>query len=208
MTKLIDITGMKFGRWTVIRKVKSKSRTRWLCRCECGTEKEIQGAGITSGRSKSCGCLRAELPMTNLLKSVTRHGKTNTPTWKSWWAMIKRCSYKNAINFERYGGRGISVCERWKNFENFLADMGERPTGMSIDRINVDGNYEPSNCRWATALEQNRNTSKTVFVELSGKKLSIAEAAEIIGVQRETIKRRIKKGIPINRKSTGENSHA
>lgn len=159
MSRLIDIAGQRFGRWTVVRKVQNGSGTnaKWACICECGTEKEVLGIVLRKGESKSCGCLALELKAERALE----HGHTShtgvSGTYASWAAMIQRCTNPNNQAWDNYGGRGIAVCSKWQNFEGFLADMGEKPTGKSIDRINNDDGYHPANCRWATPKEQANN---------------------------------------------------
>ena len=154
--KRIDLTGKTFGRLTVLELSQEKiSRSRaWLCRCECGTEKLIRSAQLRSGDTQSCGCFNVE----RRKERFTRHGGYKTPEYKSWQSMKIRCQNPNNHGYARYGAVGISVCERWQVFENFLADMGPRPAGTSIDRYpDGSGNYEPGNCRWATAGEQTLN---------------------------------------------------
>jgi len=145
----IDLTGQKFGRWTVI----CEAGQKWLCQCECGVVKKIWGHFLKDGQSKSCGCLRKDLAV----ERETKHGKCFTPAYKSWTCMKQRCLNPNSPKFSIYGGRGIMICERWMVFENFLADMGERPEGTTLDRIDNDGHYESDNCRWATIDVQNNN---------------------------------------------------
>ena len=142
--------GKVFTRYTVISRDGSDTTgARYSCKCSCGTVKTVRGSSLRSGIVKSCGCLSRFKPT---------HGMTGTPTYGSWKAMRARCLLPNNNRYKYYGGRGIVVCERWLNsFENFLSDMGERPTGMTIDRIDTDGNYEPSNCKWSTYSEQNLN---------------------------------------------------
>lgn len=171
MGKRIEIKeGQRFGRLTVIKEVKqqyyinSKPRRVFLMKCDCGNQKEISLTNFKNHNVKSCGCYQKDL-MKKHKRSQTHGHSSNidgirvlTPTYRTWTAMKSRCYNPNRSNYEFYGGRGIRVCDRWLNsYENFLEDMGRRPQGCSIDRIDVNGNYEPDNCRWATASEQSKN---------------------------------------------------
>lgn len=185
-----------FGRWTIIRQSGFTARGLKLvsCRCECGKTKTIQLSSLTrrNNPSKSCGCLRDEIS--------TTHGATNSDEYRAWKAMKNRCYYSRNIEFQHYGGRGIVVCERWINsFENFLADMGPRPSKRhSLDRFpNVNGNYEPSNCRWATSSEQHRNRRNNHLIAFDGQTKCLTEWAELYGISASTLYNRIKKGMPI-----------
>jgi hypothetical protein len=124
----------------------------WLCRCDCGTEIEVMGESLSARNTRSCGCLKQDSG------GVRKHMMSRSKTYIAWSNAKARCSNPNHPSFKHYGARGISVCERWQeSFENFLADMGEAPEGLELDRTNNDGNYEPSNCRWVTRSEQCRN---------------------------------------------------
>lgn len=155
MGKKIDLTGRKFGRWTVIKEAgKSKSGDlKWKCDCDCGNVRVVSSINLRRGLSKSCGCFKKE----RAKETSTTHGMVQTLIYKVWNAMIQRCSNPKSPNFKYYGGRGIKVCQEWLKFESFFEDMGERPEGLTLERINNNGNYEPSNCKWATAEEQSRN---------------------------------------------------
>jgi hypothetical protein len=162
-----DLSGQRFGRLVALVPAYRKPVRGWYwhCRCDCGSEKIIHGPNLTNGDTRSCGCLKKEAQKRPRPGHGRRHGHsprgTRTPTYESWAAMIKRCTNPKIKYFKYYGGRGIRVCERWRSFENFLADMGERPEGTTIDRYpDKNGNYEPGNCRWATSKEQGRNKRK------------------------------------------------
>lgn len=198
MPKLIDLTGKRFGRLTVISKEASTCQTRWLVLCDCGSERVVQGGNLKSGTCQSCGCLQRERLAHQARTRNARHGMTDSPTWSSWRAMIKRCEQPSSINYAAYGGRGIRVCERWHIFENFLADIGQRPSGTSLDRIDVNGNYEPENCRWATRSQQARNTTATPKVMFNGKDYNLSDLAELLGVSTQTIRARQRRGTPLD----------
>lgn len=154
------LTGIRFGRLIAIEKIKVKYITKYKCTCDCGNEVIIDHGSLQSGRTKSCGCLNKEKASENAYKHG-HSGYNESKEYRTWCNMKIRCYNKNHNRFEHYGGKGIKVCDRWLNsFENFLADMGNAPSSeYSIDRINNDGDYDPNNCRWATASEQINNSS-------------------------------------------------
>lgn len=156
----IDRTGAVFGRLTVIRRAPNRGRhVYWVCLCACGTVVEVKGDHLKSGATSSCGCFKVE--RTVATKTTHGHARATTvgqsPTYQSWSSMIQRCTNPKKAKWPYYGGRGITVCDRWHTFVNFLVDMGEKPEGLTLDCIDNDGNYEPGNVRWATPTEQARN---------------------------------------------------
>ncbi len=154
--------GQRFGRLITLRRDSSNKhfRTKWKCRCDCGNTISVFNFNLSKGNTQSCGCLQVERSAASHFthgESRRRNQKECSREYSSWGAMFQRCVNPNNPAYPRYGGRGISICKRWHKYENFLADMGRCPLGKSIDRINNDGNYDPHNCRWATATEQARN---------------------------------------------------
>lgn len=183
MTQRIDISGQRFGLLTAISHVKG---VRWLCSCDCGGNAVVASLDLRNGHTQSCGCFRSA----QTSKRMKKHGMTGSPTHRTWISMRRRCNETSHDQYKYYGGAGITVCERWQtSFENFLADMGERPQGTTLDRKDPKGNYEPSNCRWATQKEQMNNTSRSVKFE--GKTLT--EWSEELGIQYATLSYRLRK---------------
>lgn len=194
--------GKQFGRWTVIAEAEKTAcrRRNVSCRCTCGKTKVVQLNNLRNGTSLSCGCLRGE----QAAKRETIHGqasvKSETTEYRIWKGIITRCTNPNRPEYPRYGGRGIKVCDRWRTFANFFADMGRRPSKKhSLDRIDNDGDYQPSNCRWATASEQGLNTRRTIFLEHKGKRLSLAEWASLLNLSPYRLQRRFHAGWPVEK---------
>lgn len=179
---LKDLTGMQFGRWTVIRREGSDKYKHplWMCICECGNESCIAGAALVRGKSLSCGCLQKEM----LSNKQATHRMSHTKEHKAWLSIKKRCYKKDSQDYSNYGGRGIKVCNRWlESFENFFEDMGYAPTPKhSIDRIDVNGDYSPENCRWATPKQQANNTRFNKYVIFNGEKMTLHQVADATGV--------------------------
>lgn len=198
--------GATIGRWTVVEKshqtMTGKSRKKqayWSCRCLCGAVRNVSQHSLRQGTSKSCGCLNREA---SSIKH-TQHGGYKTSEYKTWQAMLSRCRNQNNPRFSQYGGRGISVCDRWLEYETFLKDMGKRPTkSHSLDRINNDEGYKIENCRWSLPHEQMTNRTITRFVEIDGIKVPLATLAKRYKIPANTLRFRILKGWPIEKALT------
>jgi len=188
---LLDLTGVIFGQLKVISRAENAGRRpRWFCLCSCGNEKVVLGENLRMGYTKSCGCSHKEKSS----KANSTHKKTGTVEYTAWINMLSRCYNRNKKDFKNYGGRGIEVCDRWKQFENFYADMGDRPENTSLDRIAVNGNYEPSNCRWATNLQQARNTRSNRLIEFDGRLAPLSEHCANAGLDYRSVHQRLKRG--------------
>lgn len=196
-------SGLRFSRLLVIKEdvplftSGGKPRRRVLCKCDCGKLKSVDTSRLKRGSAKSCGCstTRRSLSVTDP-KGLPTHGRSKTPEYRSWQGMIYRCFNPRKSGFSNYGGRGITVCQRWlESFCNFLEDVGPRPSpAHSMDRIDTNGNYSPENCRWATSRVQNNNQRKTLMVEVDGTKMALSLACEKLGLSRQNCARRIRKG--------------
>lgn len=158
MPQIADISGQRFGRLIAVRREVVPRRSggtlsRWVCRCDCGNESRTALGSLRRGLAKSCGCWQSDVTTARSLK----HGHAYSPTYSSWRGMIDRCTNPNNTKFAYYGGRGITVCDEWKDFRNFLTDMGVRPQGMTLDRIDGNRGYEAANCKWSTYRAQANN---------------------------------------------------
>lgn len=175
--------------WTILSDpVRSLGRFRVRARCVCGTERVVELRYLINGRSTNCGCRRTR----DLRKRSITHGQSHTPEFRIWQGIKARCRCKGQSTYHRYGGRGIAVCERWNSFELFLADMGPLPSAHhSIERLDVNGDYEPSNCVWLLHNLQGKNTTKTRFLTLGTKKLCLRDWARQLGMREATIAHRI-----------------
>lgn len=185
------MAGKRFGRLLVLdRSPISKAKIAyWYCKCDCGTKKDVNGQHLRSGRVVSCGCYGQGVART--------HGKSRTRTYRCWNGMLERCKVSASHITRNHGNRGIRVCSRWRKFENFFADMGECPSGHTLDRINNNGNYEPGNCRWATPLEQMQNTRTNHNITLQGRTLSMSAWARERGLLLGTLIGRLQRGWPV-----------
>ncbi len=198
MPAAIDITGQTFGRLTAIKrceKISGEPRL-WLFRCECGEEVKCIPWQVRTGNTSSCGCIRRELLIIRNKESLSTHRMTGTTEHTIWSKMIQRCRNPNNKSFPRYGGRGISVCYEWNDpitgFQAFYDDMGARPKGAQIDRIDNDGHYEPSNCRWVTPKQNTRNRSSSKMITFNGQTKCIAQWAEDLGIERKSLEHRLR----------------
>lgn len=182
------IIGKRFGRLTVLERLGARKEISiYRCHCDCGVETNVFRTALVPKQMQfSCGCMR--------LQMITKHGMTaggiRQKTWYTWSEMLSRCTNKDHKQFENYGGRGIAVCKRWMDFRNFLEDMGKAPDGLSIDRINNDGNYEPGNCRWTDAKTQMRNRRNTCRVQIGNEIKTLQEWSDSSGVNVNTLRSR------------------
>lgn len=195
-----DLTGQRFGKLVALKIVgkTDKNNKKWLCKCDCGNEVVVRQGCLHAGITKSCGCMRKET-----LSKIGRkygsnivHGLHETRLYKTWQNMKNRCRNPRTKQYKDYGGRGIIVCAEWQNFQPFYDWAMENgyKDNLTIDRINVNGNYEPSNCRWVTMKEQANNTRRNHFITINNETHTIAEWARIYNIKRETIKDRISRG--------------
>jgi hypothetical protein len=185
--RLIDLTNKRFGKWTALEYVRIGARSKWRCKCDCGTERLIWSNDLTHERTSNCGCTRRT------------HGMTNSREFETWNSMRKRCLRKTNHNYKNYGGRGIAVCRRWLNsFANFYADMGPKPVGAQLDRINNDGPYSPQNCRWVTPRQNANNRGNNRRLTYMGQTKTLAEWSLTLGNNANLVGIRLKQGWPID----------
>jgi hypothetical protein len=190
MPALIDLTGRQFGHLTVLQvDGKIGRHIAWLCVCRCGSERRIPGTNLVRSHTQSCGCLKVERNAARSAASIMLH-----PNYGTWCAMNARCKDEGHIEFTNYGGRGIQVCARWDSFIAFCVDMGVKPPGTSIDRIDNDKGYSKDNCRWATQKQQARNTRRTVHVEFRGERVALADLCDAFGVPHRHAARDLRAG--------------
>lgn len=199
----LDLYNKKFDRLTALFRLEEGDKTHgyWWCRCSCGKEKRVRIDQLMSGKTRSCGCLMREVNRELLLGNERTlrhaHARANkrTKSHRTWESMRQRCLNPNATGYEYYGGRGITICDRWlESFENFLADMGVRPDNKTLDRIDPDGNYCPENCRWANKREQANNRRNNNTLTYDGRTQTVAEWADEIGISRATLSSRVRRG--------------
>jgi hypothetical protein len=191
--------GHVFSRLTAVRRLGRATNgvAIWLCRCECGNEKEVTQSNLVSGNVRSCGCL--------VIDTFTTHAMTDSAEYRAWCHMKERCSNRRVHNYHRYGGRGIRVCDRWvDSFENFLADMGPRPSPeYSLDRFpDPDGNYEPGNCRWATVTQQTRNRRTNRILAFDGREQTLTDWCEELDLVPSIVSTRLRRGWTVQRALT------
>ncbi len=195
-----DLTAQRFGRWKVLKLTRTIQRSLykeavWLCKCDCGTEREVRTRLLLKGRggSTSCGCARTET--IRALQPRRTHGKSKHPLYKIWKTMRQRCNNPRSRKYPIYGGRGIKICSRWDSFEAFLEDMEKGwSVGLQIDRINNNGNYEPGNCKWSTPQEQSNNTRSNILLKIEERSMTLAEASRQYGIKPGTIRYRLRHG--------------
>ncbi len=198
-TQIKHMAGERFGRLIVqsFAKCDRNGNAMWLCNCDCGSTITVRRAGLINGGHKSCGCANRERLKSG---SVHRsHGMSKLSIYRSWRAMMTRCCNSKSQNYARYGGRGITVCKEWHSFAGFAADMSPRPEGKSLDRINVNGNYEPSNTTWSDQKKQCRNQVRNRVFTIAGKRMTLAEISEKFGIRYSLLHERLSYGWTIEK---------
>lgn len=190
---MFDLTGQKFGRLTVVDRGVNKGRSiAWNCYCDCGMEKLVTTSNLRSGSTTSCGCIKTER-LKNNNPRIT-HGKARSPTYISWQSMKTRCSNPSHKHFYNYGGKGIGYDSSWELFENFLSDMGERPHGYTLDRIDNSKGYSKENCRWASRQDQAKNTSTVKNLTFNGKTMCMLDWSKELNLPYTKIVKGVRRG--------------
>lgn len=197
--RAIDLTGQKFGKLTAIEVVETGRRRKWRCVCDCGRETAVSSDSLRSGNTKACGHCRG--PNQSAKKHGHRPQGARGGAYSSWGSMKTRCSNSNSDSFADYGARGIAYDPRWESFEAFLADMGERPKGTTLDRIDGTKGYSKSNCRWATPIEQTRNRRNARTFEYRGERLAVLEWAHRYGLTYASAYNRLARGQPLGKEN-------
>jgi hypothetical protein len=193
----IDLTGKKIGRWLVLKRVNNhKGRVAFLCRCECGTEREVLSQFLLNGQSKSCGCLNREKASERMKERNQTHGLSKTRLYTIWKNIHSRCLNKNNPVYKHYGGRGITLCDEWRDYKNFYqwSMSNGYKDDLTIDRIDVNGNYEPNNCRWADDYTQHNNTRKNVYVVYKGQRKTASQWSRELKISKCRLYRQLKNG--------------
>lgn len=195
MSKYINITGKVFGRLTAVERVKNDrhGRTMWLCLCSCGSEVKVLAYSLRSGHSKSCGCLKRDLARA----VTTTHGSSKTKTYKLWAGMKDRCNNPNNSAYFYYGDRGIGYCKAWEFFEAFSKDMGPRPRGATLERLNNNADYSPDNCVWASKTAQANNRRSNKHLTFRGTTKTVSQWSNELGIPYGTLWSRIRLGWPV-----------
>lgn len=191
MSALIDLVNQRFGTLVVISRAPNRvGKSMWLCQCDCGRTSFVISDNLRRGRTRSCGCRQnvSRHPRT------FKHGYSKMPEYKVWMTMVDRCENPKSTSYHKYGARGIKVCDRWHDFANFLQDMGRRPPKLTLERVDNNGPYDPSNCRWDTHQAQANNKRNSRFFEHVGLRLTLAQWARRLNFKVETLRQRIKSG--------------
>lgn len=194
-----DLQGRRFGRLTVINRSPRKDghTSWWICKCDCGNIKEVRGTSLKNGNTKSCGCYRSECGVKHGKEMMTKHGWYGTRLYSIYRGVIDRCENPSCPQYYNYGGRGIKICEEWRKSPQAFCEWAVAngySTGLTLDRVNTDGDYEPSNCRWITIEEQQVNKRNNVRITFNGKTQCVAEWAREFGVKKHRLYQRIKAG--------------
>lgn len=200
MAKFLDLSGQRFGLLQALERDGELVPPRFRVRCDCGTEKSVRADHLRLGKTISCGCehkRRSSARASNMHVANVTHAASGTRAYTVWYGMRQRCFNRRANSYDQYGARGITICERWAEFANFLADMGQPSPGLTIERVDNDGPYSPENCVWATRAVQQNNRSVNRFHTMNGRTLTVSQWARESGVHRNTLDLRLSNGLSI-----------